>query len=260
MGQEMSDEEIPELDALLEKVKREHPNSVAALASSGNGSAPEFVPEIKVAAKLSPIEYDHQREAIADKLGIRVSTLDKIIKKQAQAEENTIRFPILALAVYSSAAHDWLLEPDGYSPDCYSIDHIQAKAKAATDMVERGVRLRDIAAVMQIPMALRRVSQAPRIWRAHATTRNGSCHACRARCRACGLGCALCTAHISEAAPSLPIGQPNMPCKSRLEAKTNCFRFCTIYRTGFEPAGVTMVINLLCVRLSRPCHCGPSRN
>jgi PcfJ-like protein len=66
-------------------------------------------------------------------------------------------FPILALAVYSSAAHDWLLEPDGYSPDCYSIDHIQAKAKAATDMVERGVRLRDIAAVMQIPMALRRV-------------------------------------------------------------------------------------------------------
>jgi putative DNA primase/helicase len=83
----MSDKQIPELDALDKLV------GPPARASNGNGSTPEFGPEIKAAAKLSPVEYDHQREAIANKLGVRVSTLDKIVRKQTQAEDNTMELP-----------------------------------------------------------------------------------------------------------------------------------------------------------------------
>jgi hypothetical protein len=56
-------------------------------------------------------------------------------------------FPTLALAVYTAAHHRM---------DELDID-VAARAKKAIEMVERGVRLRDIAALMQIPMALRRI-------------------------------------------------------------------------------------------------------
>ena len=75
--------------------------------------------------------------------------------KSRRALQLADAFPVLALAVYGKTASHWLYEPDRSST--HDLDEVRAKEKAAADMVERGVRLRDIAAVMQIPMALRRV-------------------------------------------------------------------------------------------------------
>jgi hypothetical protein len=74
--------------------------------------------------------------------------------KSRRALQLADAFPVLALAVYAKTAAHWLYKVD-FSID--DVDDVWAKEKAAADMVERGVRLRDIAGVMQIPMALRRV-------------------------------------------------------------------------------------------------------
>src|SRR5262249_804977 len=73
--------------------------------------------------------------------------------KSLRAMQLAQAFPVLSLAVYGNTAAHWVCEPDRYS----DIDDVRAKEKAASDLVERGARLREVAAVMQIPMALRRI-------------------------------------------------------------------------------------------------------
>src|SRR5262249_2323309 len=72
-------------------------------------------------------------------------------------------FPALALAIYCPhTAALWKGSDDGYytfSPEATEAEVRQywERLQEATNLVERGARLRDVAAVMQIPMALRRV-------------------------------------------------------------------------------------------------------
>jgi hypothetical protein len=73
--------------------------------------------------------------------------------KSRRALQLADAFPVLALAVYGNTAAHWVCEPDRYT----DIDDVRAKEKAASDLVERGARLREVAAVMQIPMALHRI-------------------------------------------------------------------------------------------------------
>jgi hypothetical protein len=79
--------------------------------------------------------------------------------KSRRALQLAEAFPALALAVYCAGiAYQWSSARDS------SITVVEAEVRRhtkrvqeATDLVERGARLRDVAAVMQIPMALRRV-------------------------------------------------------------------------------------------------------
>jgi PcfJ-like protein len=76
-------------------------------------------------------------------------------------------FPVLALAVYArDIAPHWSKHEDPYTIDSVEaeMDRLAAevrqyakRAREATALIERGARLRDAAAVMRIPMALRRV-------------------------------------------------------------------------------------------------------
>ena len=67
-------------------------------------------------------------------------------------------FPVLALAVYcpDTARYQWSGDRD-YSPADWEAEvrPYMKRVQEASDLVERGARLRDVAAVMQIPMALR---------------------------------------------------------------------------------------------------------
>src|SRR5262245_18014056 len=68
--------------------------------------------------------------------------------KSRRALQLAETFPVLALAVYCHYSRGgWGSELRQY----------EKRVQEATDLVERGARLRDVAAVMQIPMALRRV-------------------------------------------------------------------------------------------------------
>jgi PcfJ-like protein len=65
-------------------------------------------------------------------------------------------FPVLALAIYAGKAACW----DEHQSVDFNFDAIEQSKKRAQEtatLIERGARLRDVAAVMQIPMALRRV-------------------------------------------------------------------------------------------------------
>jgi hypothetical protein len=83
--------------------------------------------------------------------------------KSRRALQLAEAFPALALAIYCPyTAGQWRGTRNGY----YRFDPLVTEAEVrqdwerlqeATDLVERGARLRDVAAVMQIPMALRRV-------------------------------------------------------------------------------------------------------
>ena len=63
-------------------------------------------------------------------------------------------FPVLALNLYSEFG--WPTDQHA-NIETWSLDHKNeiARKKAAIDLVERGVRLRDVAAAMDVPMALR---------------------------------------------------------------------------------------------------------
>jgi len=80
--------------------------------------------------------------------------------KSRRAWQLAEAFPVLALAVYCSdtARHQWSGDRD-YSPADWGAEvrQYRKRVQEASDLVERGARLRDVAAVMQIPMALRRV-------------------------------------------------------------------------------------------------------
>jgi hypothetical protein len=74
----------------------------------------------------------------------------------SRALQLTETFPVLAMAIYSD---QWLLRPyiaDLNRSDLQRTDVAERKRLAAR-LVDRGARLRDVAAVMNIPMALRRV-------------------------------------------------------------------------------------------------------
>ena len=65
----------------------------------------------------------------------------------------TETFPVLALAIYSD---HWLLQPRILNWDSFKGDLAYRKSLVA-HLVDRGARLRDVAAVMNIPMTLRRI-------------------------------------------------------------------------------------------------------
>jgi PcfJ-like protein len=80
--------------------------------------------------------------------------------KSRRALQLAETFPVLALAVYGGEARYW----HEHRVTDFAFEKWQVKWEAkeqrvqeATDLIERGARLRDVAAVMQIPMALRRV-------------------------------------------------------------------------------------------------------
>jgi hypothetical protein len=69
-------------------------------------------------------------------------------------------FPALALTLYcpdTAYAQQWNDDQDGYSIADVEVEVSQCRKRVqeATDLVERGARLREVAAVMRIPMALR---------------------------------------------------------------------------------------------------------
>ena len=71
--------------------------------------------------------------------------------KSRRALQLAEAFPVLALAIYCyDASHAYLWNRSNSRV-------WEAKVQEATDLVERGARLRDVAAVMKIPMALKRV-------------------------------------------------------------------------------------------------------
>jgi PcfJ-like protein len=80
--------------------------------------------------------------------------------KSRRAMQLAQAFPVLALAVYArDIAHHWSGRQDRYSIESLEAEVCQyaGRVQEATDLIERGARLRDVAAVMQIPMALRPV-------------------------------------------------------------------------------------------------------
>ena len=126
----------------------------------------------------------------------------------------TETFPVLALAIYSI---HWRLEPHIADPNWFDKVDLQMadlaeRKRLAGHLVDRGARLRDVAAVMNIPMALRCIKpgvahlatdifcRAPRTCELHAlhnsrtthlAARSGVClRQCRRRfCRFCGMDC-----------------------------------------------------------------------
>jgi putative DNA primase/helicase len=61
-------------------------------ASGGNGANHAGRADddtVELAARLDPVEYDRQREKLAERLGCRVVTLDTLVKKVRKAEEST---------------------------------------------------------------------------------------------------------------------------------------------------------------------------
>jgi PcfJ-like protein len=80
--------------------------------------------------------------------------------KSLRAMQLAQAFPVLALAVYArDVARHWSGHQENFTIESVEAEVRQyaRRAQEATDLIERGARLRDVAAVMQIPMALRRV-------------------------------------------------------------------------------------------------------
>ena len=78
--------------------------------------------------------------------------------KSRRALQLAETFPVLALAVFGGEARHW----HEHRVTDFDFEKIEAeesetarRVQEATDLIERGARLRDVAAVMQIPMALR---------------------------------------------------------------------------------------------------------
>ena len=83
--------------------------------------------------------------------------------KSRRALQLAETFPVLALAVFGGEARYWRHWHE-HPVTGFDFEKIEAaksetarRVQEATDLIERGSRLRDVAAVMQIPMALRRV-------------------------------------------------------------------------------------------------------
>jgi hypothetical protein len=79
----MNEEETSRLvDEAFAEARTLYPHNVFDLEAEHEREqlSPE-ASEIRRAAELSPIEYDHQRETLAETLGIRVGTLDKEVAK-----------------------------------------------------------------------------------------------------------------------------------------------------------------------------------
>src|SRR5262245_58812172 len=79
----------PELRATLLELKQQqdraglHPVKTAPTNGAATGPRADTALEtinIEEMAKLSPIDYDRQREALSEKLGVRLSTLDETVK------------------------------------------------------------------------------------------------------------------------------------------------------------------------------------
>jgi hypothetical protein len=184
--------------------------------------------------------------------------------KSRRALQLAEAFPVLALAVYcpNTARHQWSGDGD-YSFAVWEAEvrQYEKRVQEAIDLVERGARLREVAAVMRIPMALRRIKPGA----AHLAV---ACHnpewvissmpdslpRMRTWLRA------LCIMRTVELAPTSRSGRPDMHCRSLLKVKTRFIRSLMTSRTGCEPVTVTMGTNSLCVHLGRPCRCGPSRS
>jgi len=80
--------------------------------------------------------------------------------KSLRAMQLAQAFPVLAFAIYCrDIAHFWSGDRDSYGIESAEAEvrQYRKRVQEASDLVERGARLRDVAAVMQIPMALRRV-------------------------------------------------------------------------------------------------------
>jgi PcfJ-like protein len=80
--------------------------------------------------------------------------------KSRRALQLAETFPVLALAVYGGEACRW----HEHRVTDFDFEKIKAeesetarRVQEATDLIERGARLRDVAAVMRVPMALRHV-------------------------------------------------------------------------------------------------------
>jgi hypothetical protein len=80
-----------------------------------------------------------------------------------RALQLTETFPVLALAIFSnySRFESWPLCADNFTSDWKALEakrvDLAARKSTAAHLVDRGVRLRDVAAVMNIPMTLRHV-------------------------------------------------------------------------------------------------------
>jgi PcfJ-like protein len=75
-----------------------------------------------------------------------------------RALQLTETFPVLALAVYS----DWRLQshiadPDWFEKERFQLADLPERKLRAAHLVDRGARLRDVAAIMNIPVALRHI-------------------------------------------------------------------------------------------------------
>jgi PcfJ-like protein len=83
--------------------------------------------------------------------------------RSRRALQLTSTFPVLALMIYSDSCPEHQSE----------LNNFAARKKAAADLVERGARLRDVAAAMGIPMAMRcikpgAVHLTPYVFREHS--------------------------------------------------------------------------------------------
>jgi PcfJ-like protein len=82
--------------------------------------------------------------------------------KSRRALQLAEAFPVLALAVYClDTGYLWMGD---FSFEEVTEVQYRKRVQEATDLVERGARLRDVAAVMKIPMALRRVKPGAAHW------------------------------------------------------------------------------------------------
>jgi hypothetical protein len=96
-------------------------------------------PDAVKAARRFPFRY---RESI-----YRAAALSR------NALQLTETFPVLALAVYSS----WDISPESFANWSSYYKDFKDRQSLAAKLVERGARLRDVADVMNIPMALRQI-------------------------------------------------------------------------------------------------------
>jgi|SRR5262245_3478419 hypothetical protein len=189
--------------------------------------------------------------------------------KSRRAVQLAEAFPVLALAVYcpDTNCNPWSGDP--WSEDRYynpavreaEVRQYRERLQEATDLVERGARLRKVAAVMRIPMALRRVKPGA----AHLAA---PCHDSE-----------WVISHMPDSLPGMRVwlgavlqahhraGSDfaewtarhafQIPCGSKNERRSFFFEDTADWvRASHGNVGT----NSLCVRSSRPCRCGPSRD
>jgi hypothetical protein len=69
-----------QLDALIEQAPDYMPPASAKKETSPASGADDTDAEIERLAKLGPVQYDHERKAAAEKLGVRASILDRLVR------------------------------------------------------------------------------------------------------------------------------------------------------------------------------------